>query len=162
MYLTLSTGMGGGYIENGQIYRGHMAAILKWAPGRAPLPVSGTWPAPAERRCLEALISGNGVVRVYGKRAEELEEDEWQEVGYNLGLGLRNLANHLPDVIVLGGGVSVGGGEHLSKPAREVMTARLKLVPPPEGVLQRAGATRPLCGGPLRSRWRITREPFPG
>ena len=52
-----------------------------------------------------------------------MNEAEWQEVGYNLGLGLRNLATiYLPDVIVLGGGVSVGGGERLLKPARDVMT----------------------------------------
>ncbi|NIR00588.1 MAG: ROK family protein, partial [Gemmatimonadales bacterium] len=64
--------------------------------------------------CLEAMVSGNGIRRVYGRTAEQLSESEWEEVAWNLGQGLRNAAAlYAPAVIVLGGGVALGGGDRL-------------------------------------------------
>jgi predicted NBD/HSP70 family sugar kinase len=97
--------------------------------------------------CLEALISGNGIRRVYGKPAEQLDDSEWAEVAYNLGQGLRNLATiYLPDLIVLGGGVAVGGGERLIAAARQVMAEHLRLVPIPEVRLSQLGYDTALHG----------------
>ncbi|MDQ2798953.1 MAG: ROK family protein [Armatimonadota bacterium] len=150
LYLTLSTGMGGGLLRDGQLYRGkdgtHPEAAHQSVPFRCAHPerVACECGAPD---CLEALVSGNGIRRVYGKPAEELAEDEWAEVAYNLGLGLRNLAVILaPDVIVLGGGVAVGGGEAFVAEAGRVMAERLFLTPTPALRLSRLGYDTALLG----------------
>ena len=136
LYITISTGMGGGFLINGEIYRGkdgahpevgHQSINFKC---RNPERVECECGAPD---CLEGLVSGNGIRRIYQKPAEELSEEEWQEVGYNLGQGLRNLtAIYAPDVIILGGGVSIGAGNKLLAPAQKVLTEYLKIVPIPE------------------------------
>jgi glucokinase len=150
LYITLSTGMGGGYLVDGKIYRGmgeahpeigHQAINFRCAHPERVLCECG---APD---CLEALISGNGIRRVYGKLAEQLDEQEWAEVAYNLGQGLRNLATiYLPDLIVLGGGVAVGGGERLIAAARRVMAEHLRLVPIPNVRLSELGYDTALRG----------------
>ncbi len=150
LYLTLSTGMGGGFLRDGQLYRGkdgaHPEAAHQSVPFRCTHPERVTCECGA-LDCLEALVSGNGIRRVYGKRAEELTEDEWGEVAYNLGLGLRNLAAILaPDVIVLGGGVAVGGGEAFVVKAGRVMAEHLFLVPAPAVRLSRLGYDTALLG----------------
>ncbi len=105
--------------------------------------------------CLEALISGSGIRRIYGKPAEQLSAEEWDEVAYNLGQGLRNLAAiYLPDVIVLGGGVALGGGERLLAAARDVMTQHLRLVAAPELRLSMLGYDTALLGSVVLARMR--------
>ncbi|HRU02064.1 MAG TPA: ROK family protein, partial [Victivallales bacterium] len=82
--------------------------------------------------CLEALISGNGIKRIYGKSPENLSEYEWEEVAYNLGQGLRNMVVlYAPDIISLGGGISYYRGERLLLPAQKYMLEHIKLVKPP-------------------------------
>jgi predicted NBD/HSP70 family sugar kinase len=150
LYITLSTGMGGGYLIDGKIYRGmheahpeigHQVVNFRCAHPERVVCECG---APD---CLEALISGNGIRRVYGKPAEQLDDQEWAEVAYNLGQGLRNLATiYLPDLIVLGGGVAVGGGQRLIVSARRIMAERLQLVPAPEVRLSQLGYDTALRG----------------
>lgn len=150
LYLTLSTGMGGGFLIDGKIYRGaggvhqeagHQSIHFRCARPERVLCECGA------RDCLEALVSGNGIRRIYGKPAEKLTEEEWEEVGYNLGQGLRNLATlYAPEVIVLGGGVAVGAGEKLLRPARETLHAHLKIVPAPQVRLSRLGYDSALLG----------------
>jgi predicted NBD/HSP70 family sugar kinase len=150
LYLTLSTGMGGGFVVRGKVYRGagegHPEVGHQGVAGRCRYPerVSCECGAPD---CLEALVSGNGIRRVYGRPAEELDRDEWAEVAYNLGQGLRNLAAiYHPGVIVLGGGVAVGGGETLLAEAVSVMVDHLRLVPVPQVRLSRLGYDTALMG----------------
>lgn len=150
LYLTISTGMGGGFLIDGKIYRGaggfhqeagHQAIHFRCAH---PERVQCDCGAPD---CLEALVSGNGIRRIYQKPAEKLSEQEWEEVGYNLGQGLRNLATlYAPEVIVLGGGVAVGAGEKLLRPARETLHAHLKIVPVPQVRLSQLGYDCALLG----------------
>jgi predicted NBD/HSP70 family sugar kinase len=93
------------------------------------------------------LISGNGIRRIYGKPGEKLNDEEWSEVAYNLGQGLRNLSAILaPEVISLGGGVAVGGGEKLIHQAHQVMEANLNLVPMPELRISTLGYDTALLG----------------
>jgi predicted NBD/HSP70 family sugar kinase len=93
------------------------------------------------------LISGNGIRRIYGKPAEELSPEEWEEVAYNLGQGLRNMAAlYAPDLIRIGGGVAVGGGANFIQAAREVMEAHLRLVPAPRVELSHLGYDTALRG----------------
>lgn len=153
LYLTLSTGMGGGFLVDGEVYRGaggvhpevaHQSVNYGCDRCAHPENIACECGAPD---CLEALVSGNGIRRIYGKPAEELSEREWEEVGYNLGQGMRNLAAiYCPDVIVLGGGVAIGRGQPLVASARGVMTSHLEIVPVPEVRLSGLGYDTALMG----------------
>jgi predicted NBD/HSP70 family sugar kinase len=149
LYITLSTGMGGGFVVDGRIYRG--AQDRHPEVGHQAVPFRCTYPERVVCECgapdcLEALVSGNGIRRIYRKPAEELTDEEWAEVAYNLGQGLRNLATiYLPDTIVLGGGVAIGGARLLEQ-ARAVMIEHVRLVAPPELRLSRLGYDTALQG----------------
>ncbi|MEI6056540.1 MAG: ROK family protein [Lentisphaerota bacterium] len=148
LYITLSTGMGGGFLLNGKIYQGlshpefaHQCINYRCShPERVICECGGG-------SCLEALVSGNGIRRVYKKNAEKLCQHEWKEVAYNLGMGLRNIATILsPELVVFGGGVSLGGGNLLLEQANECMLTGLKLVPPPKLKLSCLGYDTALRG----------------
>lgn len=150
LYITVSTGMGGGLLVDGQIFRGwrgaHPEAGHQAVSYRCKYPerISCECGAPD---CLEALVSGNGIQRIYGKPAEQLADEEWEEVGYNFGQGLRNLAVlYAPEKIVISGGVTIGGRERLLGPARQVVKERMKLVPQPEIVISNSGYDAALMG----------------
>jgi predicted NBD/HSP70 family sugar kinase len=150
LYLTLSTGMGGGFLVDGKIYRGqggvHPEVGHQSIHFRCSNP-SGVQCECGAPDCLEALVSGNGIRRVYGKPAEELSPEEWGEVAYNLGQGLRNMAAlYVPGLIRIGGGVAVGGGEDFIQAARQVMEDHLKIVPPPRVELSGLGYDTALRG----------------
>jgi glucokinase len=150
LYITLSTGMGGGFLIDGEIYRGQGGAHPEVGHQSIHFRCSNPKAVQCEcgaSDCLEALVSGNGIRRVYGKPAEKLSVEEWEEVAYNLGQGLRNMADlYTPDVIRIGGGVAVGGGETFLRAARNVMQEHLKLVPAPEVSLSRLGYDTALRG----------------
>lgn len=156
LYLTVSTGMGGGLLVNGKIYRGTKGDHPEVAHQAIPYKLSQAGDVVCEcgaSGCLEALVSGNGIRRIYHKPAEDLDDDEWEEVAYNLGQGLRNIAvMYLPDVIVLGGSVALGGGETLLSRARSVMEKNLRIVPVPELRLSRLGQDTALIGALVIAR----------
>jgi predicted NBD/HSP70 family sugar kinase len=150
LYLTVSTGMGGGFLVDGEIYRGAGGAHPEAA--HQSIPCHCAHPERIECECgvpdcLEALVSGNAIRRIYGKPAERLGEEEWAEVAYNLGQGLRNLAAlYVPELIVLGGGVAIGRGQKLVSAARTVMEEHLRIVPSPQVRLSRLGYDTALMG----------------
>jgi predicted NBD/HSP70 family sugar kinase len=152
LYLTVSTGVGGGFVLGGKVYRG--------AGGAHPEVAHQTVPVPARfgdvvcecgaRGCLEEFVSGNGIRRRYGKAPEALTDVEWAEVGRTFGHGLRNLAAiYAPEVIAVGGGVAFGAGEKLLGPARDTAAAGLKLVPLPRIEASVLGYETALRGGIL-------------
>jgi glucokinase len=150
LYLTVSTGIGGGFVVDGRLYRGaggaHPEIGHQAIPFRCAHPERVTCECGAPD-CLEALASGNGIRRVYGKPAEQLDDAEWAEVAYNLGQALRNLATiYAPGLITLGGGVAVGGGPRLLDGIRATLTAHTKLVPIPEVRLSTLGYDTALRG----------------
>ena len=156
LYITLSTGMGGGLVHEGDIYRGlngehpeigHQTVCYR-SPGNKPVRCSC-----GAEGCLEELISGNGIRRVYGKPPEKLSAHEWDDVSWNLGQGLRNLAAiYLPDVIVFGGGISYGAKDKLLEPAIRLMREQLKIVPHPRVQVSSLGVENVLRGGFLLAR----------
>ncbi|PKO16594.1 MAG: hypothetical protein CVU39_07165 [Chloroflexi bacterium HGW-Chloroflexi-10] len=150
VYITISTGMGGGLIVDGKIDRGLGGAHPELAHQAIPYKCKFPENVACEcglSDCLEALISGNGIRRIYQKPAEKLSPEEWNEVAYNLGLGLRNIAAlYAPDIIRIGGGVAVGGGEAFLQTAAQVMRDQLRLVPPPQVGLSKLGYETALFG----------------
>ena len=148
--------MGGGFIVDGQVYRGMDEAHPEVA--HQSINYRCTHPQRVECECgapdcLEGLVSGNAIRRIYGKPAEELTAGEWEEVAYNLGQGMRNLAAIcLPGVIALGGGVAHGRGEALVDAVRELLADRLRIVPIPEVRLSRLGYETALMGALVVAR----------
>lgn len=150
LYITLSTGMGGGFIVDGRIYRGAGGAHPEIGHQSIPYRCANTAGIQCEcgiPDCLEALVSGNGIRRIYGKPAEDLSVMEWGEVAYNLGQGLRNLAAiYIPDEIRLGGGLAVGGGANFIERSAMIMRNHLRLVPSPRVSLSQLGYDTALLG----------------
>lgn len=96
-YLTVSTGVGGALIRNGEIDRGeyNMEVGHQIIDGG---------------RELEELISGTAVEKKYGIHPGELtDEKALEELADTLATGLYNVALHLsPECVVLGGAMIVG------------------------------------------------------
>jgi glucokinase len=150
VYLTISTGVGGGIIIDREVYHGVSGAagelghIIVWFNG--PRCLCG------ERGCLEAVASGTGLAwraRELVERGEapglarvltekgELDADEvadavragdkqarrlFEEAGLYLGCALASLINIFnPEMIVLGGGVVTGAGDLFLDHAERVM-----------------------------------------
>jgi predicted NBD/HSP70 family sugar kinase len=151
LYVTLSTGCGAGFLIDGEIYRGTNGVHPEYAHQTVALHASTrNRDIPCEcgaQGCLTALVSGNGIRHLYGVPAEQLDDQQWQEVAFHLGQGLRNWASILaPDVIVLGGGVAVGGGEKLLHEAQRVMQENVRLTPAPLVRLSNLGYDTALRG----------------
>jgi glucokinase len=132
--LTLGTGIGGGLVLDGALYRGSIGAGAEL--GHVPVDLDG----PAcfgdcpGRGCLEALCSGTAIARDAGMPADEVTRRAFagdqaaiellRDVGTKLGAGLAGLAMTFnPEIIVVGGGV-MGAGELLLAPARQELARR--------------------------------------
>jgi glucokinase len=151
--LTIGTGIGGGLILGGEIYRGSIgggAELGHIVIREDGLPCQGNCP---NHGCVETYASGTALARegtaaakrepgsALGKALAEgpilgrtvtdlalqgdpLATQVVAEAGTHLGVALASLANIFdPDVIVIGGGVSAAG-ELLIGPAREELEAR--------------------------------------
>ncbi|MBI2543322.1 MAG: ROK family protein [Candidatus Aenigmarchaeota archaeon] len=148
IYITISTGFGAGIIKDQKIFRsssgehpelGHQTVHTK--------KLSDVICRCGATNCLESLISGYAIERHYGKHAEQLTDGEWNEIGTLLGEGLRNIiVMHTPEVIFLGGGVALGGGEKLLRTVTEVIKKQVKIVKLPEVKLTPLGYEAPLKG----------------
>jgi glucokinase len=155
LLLTLGTGIGGGILVGGELYRGGGPA---GELGHMVVDLDGE-PCPCgSRGCLETVASGTAIARGGAAAAEREPESALgtaraagreitgslvtelagegdpaavavlTEVGMKLGAGLAGLANAFsPEVIVIGGGASAAG-ELMLGPAREEVR-RLALGP---------------------------------
>jgi glucokinase len=151
--LTIGTGIGGGLVLNGEVYRGSTGAAAEL--GHIVIeedgpPCQGNCP---NHGCVEALASGTAIAKA-GTKVAEREPDSAlgkaladgpiegrtvtdlalegdgpakevvAEAGRHIGVALSSLANIFdPDVFVIGGGVSAVG-ELLLDPAREELRSR--------------------------------------
>jgi len=143
--LTVGTGVGGGVIIGGRIYRGATgaAAELGHTVVAADLDdghpaTSGAFPQPGSLETLAAgraldvlaeqrgLDDGPGAVKA-AKAGDPRGIEALAILGHRLGIGIANAINTFdPDVVAIGGGVSAAG-DLLLVPARE--TALLFVLP---------------------------------
>ncbi|AGG07160.1 ROK family transcriptional regulator [Dehalococcoides mccartyi] len=153
VYLTVSTGIGGGIIINNELYLGQSGCAGEI--GHMCLDINGKEDVCGNKGCLETLASGTAIVsRVQTElaggefsilverfkadysalTAEDIgraasEGDRLclgiiRQAGEYLGIGLVNIANIFnPELIILGGGVSKLG-EIFIEPARQVLYKR--------------------------------------
>ena len=154
IYVTVSTGVGGGIISDGRLLEGRRGAAGE--VGHVVIEPDGPPCNCGNRGCLETLVSGTAIARqareaiaagwetsvarlaegeprgvtaeVVARAAEEGDAFAVELMGMVsrwLGLGLAGLV-HLfdPEVLIVGGGVT-NAGELLMKPARETMVANI-------------------------------------
>jgi len=109
-YITLSTGIGGGIIINGSLFRG--ADSFAGEIGHITIRPDGPECLCGARGCLERMCSGLWLERDYGKPPKELLQDHRfvQKYVVDLALGLKSAILFLnPARIVVGGGISKAG-----------------------------------------------------
>ncbi len=147
IYVTIGTGIGGGMIFDGQLYRGVGGAHPEVA--HMVIDLSGPPCSCGLRGCWEALASGPALAQwtekqpdytgkpgltakeVYGLAALQnaFAERAVAREAYLIGIGLANLINlFTPDAIVLGGSVMKGAGRHLDS-IRKVVSKGCRFVP---------------------------------
>jgi len=150
LYVTLSTGLGGGFIVDGEIYRGSNGTHPEVGHQsiQYQLPIAGPIKCPCGAiDCLEAIVSGTAIKKIYSKPAETLTEDEWDQVAYNLGQGIRNMAViYAPSLVILGGGMALGGGDRLISGVRKVLVDNMKIVNMPDVQFSKLGYDTALWG----------------
>ncbi|MFH2034054.1 MAG: ROK family protein, partial [Candidatus Margulisiibacteriota bacterium] len=126
VYVTISTGIGGGIIIDGKLYRGAVGAAGEI--GHTIMQKNGPLCGCGQHGHFEAMASGTAVQRMFGHSAIELslalkENKQWakealNELADNIGIGFANVVNILnPELIIVGGGLS-NLGEKLLKPVR--------------------------------------------
>jgi glucokinase len=116
--LTLGTGVGGGIVTGGRIFRGahglggELGHVVVEADGPE-CPGSGC----PNRGCLEALCSGTALERAAGRKGREVVEAaragdadaraHLDRLGRYLGIGISNMVNAFqPEIVAIGGGLS--------------------------------------------------------
>jgi len=140
--LTLGTGVGGGIIIDGELYRG--STFSAGEAGHMPINEDGPMCGCGSYACLESYV-GNKKILAAARRAfkrdislEELSRlaargDRraraiWCDVGAKIGVALSGIINLLnPDCVVIGGGVA-NAGPILFNSIRETVLCRAMLV----------------------------------
>lgn len=107
VYHTVSTGVGGAKIENGEVdsYRDG------FEPGHQILDIDKTILGDDIEPTLENLVSGDALEKRMGVKPYEIPQEDaiWDQLALYLAHGLRNTILYWsPDVIVLGGSMIVG------------------------------------------------------
>ncbi len=152
LYMTMSTGIGGGIVLNGRIYHG--ANDSAGEVGHQILLPDGPRCGCGKRGCLEALCSGPAIARrakdaiqkkpatailtLAGGCIEQVKSEHVleaarqgdavalklvEETAYYMGWGITNLVNILNPDIVLLGTIAMAAGALLLEPIRETVAA---------------------------------------
>lgn len=124
-YMTLSTGIGGGVVIDGAIYRG--ADSFAAEIGHINLVPDGPDCLCGARGCFERMCCGLWLERDYGRKAEELllDPDFVRAYVVYLARGLKAALMLLnPARIVIGGGIAKAG-ERLFGPLREELNGQM-------------------------------------
>ncbi len=164
LYLTVSTGIGGGIVLGGRVHRG--ANSLAGEIGHTLVAPEGPVCTCSRRGCLEAVASGPAIATAARQALEAGEPSALASIprsqltarevaaaaasdalaarvmsraGEYLGLAIAGAVNLLnPSIVVIGGGVS-GAGEALFQPLREAV-ARYAVPESARGLAIAAGA----------------------
>ncbi|USN88770.1 MAG: ROK family protein [Candidatus Nomurabacteria bacterium] len=153
-YHTISTGVGGVKIENGEI---DMASV-GFEPGHQVLDIDRTILGEDVKPTLENLVSGTAVKNRFGVEPYEIPQSDvlWDELAEYLAQGLRNTILYWsPDVIILGGSMIAGNPRIEIDPIRKYVVETLDgFVPSPFITMAKLGDEVGLYGamGLLKKR----------
>lgn len=157
VYMTLSTGIGGGIILNNKLIHG--VRDSGGEVGHQTILPDGPVCNCGNRGCLEALSSGTGITKIFkeklasgrssivtqwvkdpeeisakviadaAKAGDLLAKEVWDSAIYYLGIGIANIVTIVsPEMVVLGGSLTKYG-ESLFINVRKIVKERAKLVP---------------------------------
>jgi glucokinase len=115
IYITVSTGIGGGIIIDRQLYRGAIGAAGEF--GHMVIDPRGPLCGCGNHGCFEALASGSAIkkrsgmdaiaVELAARQGDKKALAVIQETAHYLAIGIANLVNIFnPEMVVIGGGVS--------------------------------------------------------
>jgi glucokinase len=142
VYLTLSTGVGGGVVVGGRLYRG--ASGNGGELGHVTIDWHGRQCKGCGRLgCLEAYVSGTSIaerareagldvatadeVAAAARAGEAVASRVWDETVEALACGLTSIVNLFePDLVVLGGGVSLSGDQLIEPVRAAVRTSTMR------------------------------------
>lgn len=152
VYLTVSTGIGGGIIIGGQPYRGF--GDNAGEIGHITIMPEGPACNCGDRGCLETLCSGTAIARIAAEglsdnpqsmlnnldtpitaesvakaasRGDGFAVKVWSDAMYHLGLGVANVVNVLnPRLVIIGGGVAKAGDILFEPVTRTVQKRAMK------------------------------------
>ncbi|MCX6354548.1 MAG: ROK family protein [Candidatus Aureabacteria bacterium] len=150
--ITIGTGVGGGIIIGGNIYRG--SGMTAGEVGHVPVVPEGIRCVCGSRGCVERYIGKEGIIRLArtamrgkhsilagkgpltplaieraARKGDPAAGLVWERAGYYLGLLLVGIVNVLnPDVIVVGGGIA-NAGDLILAPARNILRERALKIP---------------------------------
>ena len=151
-YLTVSTGIGGGIILNGQIWHGFSGAAGE--VGHMTVLADGPLCGCGNRGCLETMSSGPALVRRAQEAAlrrptplrdivdvktldverlaragDEVASEVWSSAVQYLGIGVAAVIMILgPERVIIGGGVTAAG-DFLFEPLRAEVRRRVRILP---------------------------------
>ncbi len=163
VYITLSTGIGGGAFIDGKLYRGAhgMAGEFGHMVVMSNGPICGC----GRRGCLEAIASGKGIARRVAENVTAVKESELysnirpsdidarkvfefkkkgdmfsqliiEETIYYLAVGIVNIIDLFdPDAVIIGGGIA-NAGDELFKPLRVAVQEEFKTMQRPVKILK--------------------------
>jgi glucokinase len=153
VYMTVSTGIGGGIILDGKVWHGLKDAAGEI--GHMTVCPDGPLCGCGNRGCLEAISSGTSIARRakeiiasgrptrlsaipnpaaadvvrLAQEGDAVAAEVWADAVKYLGIGVAAVITFLaPERVVIGGGVTKAG-DHLFKPLREEVRRRVTLVP---------------------------------
>jgi glucokinase len=158
VYMTISTGIGGGIIVGGKLVHGTGGGAGE--VGHLTVLPDGPQCGCGSRGCLEMFCSGTAIARRArerltqdganslltsmvtdpseltaetvaraAQRGDKLAREIWDETIYYLSIGIANIISVLaPEAIILGGGVS-SSGEQLLGPLRPLVRERVRMLP---------------------------------
>jgi glucokinase len=125
--LTLGTGVGGGVVFDGQLYRGwsefgHMVIVEGGEPCQGACTGHGHVESYCSGRAADRLAQATLGQSATARDLVELRHPALDEIGRHLGAAVASLVNLFdPDMVVIGGGFGVAAGELLLGPARELL-----------------------------------------
>jgi glucokinase len=188
VYITISTGIGGGIIIDGKLLHGINDGAGE--VGHITVLPEGPMCGCGARGCLEALCSGTSIARRAVERlqtgaqssmtemagginkltakvvaeaargGDPVAGEIWDETIYYLGVGISNIINILaPEAVILGGGVSTAG-EQLLVPLRRQVQSRITMLPPEKiNILQASlGGDSGIYGALILGQRAVNRE----
>jgi predicted NBD/HSP70 family sugar kinase len=118
VYITVSSGVGGVRIVNGNIDEGKIG----FEPGHQVIDADGSIYPEAYKHGwvvgeLESLVSGTAMMKRFGKKPYEITDTRiWDDVSRLVAVGLANTILHWsPDIIIVGGGMTKSPGIEVDK-----------------------------------------------
>ncbi|MCX5749323.1 MAG: ROK family protein [Candidatus Saganbacteria bacterium] len=141
MYVTVSTGIGGGIVIGKKLFRGSSDSAGEI--GHTVIDINGPKCPCGKYGHLEGLAAGPAISKRAGMKPEVLREkamngdkkaiEEIKYTGYLIGIGFSNAVNLLnPEAIIVGGGISNFGKllfDPIRKTVKENALARVKIIP---------------------------------